>query len=275
MGKVDINYRETDKMPDIKRHIVPDDSFDIDATDRPVTFRLRDNETPIEVPLHNHRRAQLLFAEKGIMQVHTDAGIWVVPPQRAVWLPSGVDHGVVSSGALHMRNLYFEPRYCEDMPKECCVVTVTPLMRELILHAVTLPAEYDENGPDGRLFSVLLDQIKVLPVAPLHLPSPHDKRAKKIAQVISEVPSDGRTLDDWGKEVGASSRTLARVFKCETGLTFGQWRQQARLLAGLEMLAANTPISVVAFELGYDSVSAFTAMFRRAMGKPPGKFFNS
>ncbi len=252
---------------------VPEDGVDVDAFDRPVTFRIREYQEPHRVAMHRHRRAQLLYASRGVMQVSTPRGIWVVPPHRAVWLPPETNHEVVSQGPLSLRNLYFEPQCCTRMPQACCVVSVSPLLRELILHAVQLPPDYEESGADGRLMQVIIDQIHALPVEPLHLPLSDEPRLGVIMAAIQSNPSDHRTLEDWGAGVGASARTLARLFQAETGLTFGQWRQQVRLLSALEGLAQGRSVTVVAADLGYEKQSAFISMFKRALGKTPGRFF--
>ena len=146
-------------------------------------------------------------------------------------------------------------------------------MRELILHAMDIPAVYDVTGADGRFMGVILDQLERLPQAPLHLPMPRDSRIKRISDVLLEHPDDTRTLEDWGLSCGASSRTLSRLFVSETRLTFGAWRKQVRLLKALELLAANKPVTQVALDLGYESPSAFIAMFRRSLGDSPARYF--
>ena len=168
------------------------------------------------------------------MTVSTDVGLWVVPPQRAVWVPGGIRHQLHMSGAVSMRSLYIEPSACSDLPTTSGVVNVPPLLRELILHVIQLPRLYDENGPDGRIMSVILDQIRNLPVAPLHLPLPRDPRLKRIVQALTENPADKRTLDDWAGTVGASNRTLARLFRAEINMSFRSWRQHLRVLQALK-----------------------------------------
>ncbi|MCB2101803.1 MAG: helix-turn-helix transcriptional regulator, partial [Rhodobacterales bacterium] len=223
---------------------------------------------------HHHRRAQLIYASQGVMRVRTRQGLWVVPPQRAVWMPPLTAHQVqVASRRTAMRHLYIEPDAAAHLPDGCCVVRVSPLLRELILRAAALPPLYDPDGPDGRLVAVILDQIEGLPVAPLHLPDVADFRLRPIADALAADPADPRTLADFAIGCGASARTLARLFRRDTGLTFGQWRQQARLLAALTLLAEGRPVTTVALDLGYDSQSAFIAMFRRAFGVTPGRYF--
>ncbi len=220
-----------------------------------------------------HARAQLIYAARGVMTVNAPQGAWVLPPLRAVWVPAGTPHWTRTASALSMRSLYIDPRSAPGLPAACCVVTVAPLLRELIAEAMALAPLYEEAGPAGRLVAVLLDRIRTLPAAPLHLPLPQDPRLARIAAALREDLSDNRTLGAWGRAVGASSRTLARHFLRETGLTFRAWRQQARLLAALERLARGEAVTSVALELGYETPSAFVAMFRRALGTSPGRYF--
>jgi AraC-like DNA-binding protein len=240
---------------------------------RPVVCLARDYPAGHAIAPARHVRAQLIYASRGVMTVNAPQGAWVLPPQRAVWVPAGTPHWTVTASALSMRTLYIDRAAVPGLPAACRVVTVSPLLRELIGAVTRLPARYDEAGPAGRLVAVLLDEIRTLPVAPLHLPLPRDPRLAAIAEALRAAPGDNRTLAAWGARVGASSRTLARRFLAETGLTFRAWRQQVRLLAALERLAAGEPVTAVALELGYESPSAFAAMFRRALGTSPGRYF--
>jgi len=215
----------------------------------------------------------MLYASEGVMTVTTERGVWVVPPHRAVWVPEGRDHAVYANTALSLRNLYVDRRQTPGLPTELCVVAVPRLLRELILEAVTLPALYDEDSADGRLIAVILDRIRSLDVVPLHLPLPVGKDVAEISKGIIAAPEDTRTLADWAKLSGMSQRTLARRFQSETGMTFGQWRQQARLMEALRRLAIGESVTSVALDLGYESQSAFIAMFKKALGKTPGKYF--
>jgi AraC-like DNA-binding protein/quercetin dioxygenase-like cupin family protein len=259
--------------PSAARVIVPDDGVDLDRTPRPIAWRVRDLAAGHVVARHRHRRAQLLYASRGVMTAVTDGGVWVVPPQRAVWVPADLAHEVRANNRLHLRSLYFDPGTVDGLPDRCTVVTVTPLLRELILAAVRLDPLYDPDGADGRLLAVIVDQLRVLPAVPLYLPRPAEPRLRKVTDAIEAAPGDRRTLEDWARAAGASGRTLARRFVSETGMTFGQWRQQARLLAALARLADGEPVNRVALDLGYDSQSAFITMFRRALGTTPGRYF--
>ncbi len=238
-----------------------------------MVVRQEDHPAGYRVPPHQHGWAQLLYAWEGVMRVITEAGQWVVPCQRAVWIPPRIEHEVYSIQRTRLRNLYICPGDSQRLPDRCSVVQVSPLLRELIREVAGFPVLYDEAGPEGRLVSVLMDQICQLPVNPLHLPIPADSRLLQITRGLLADPADERSLQAWSEYAGASARTLARLFRVETGMTFGQWRQQVRLLEALGRIAGGDSIARVAGDLGYQSQSAFIAMFRRALGTTPGQYF--
>jgi len=225
------------------------------------------------IPLHQHPFAQLLFASSGVMTVTTEHGTWVVPPERAVWVPARVGHSIRMTGRVSMRTLYLSDVLGPLAGIACCVVQVSALLRESILRAVAFPKSYREEGPEARLVAVIADEIRAAPTAPLHLPLPRDPRARRVADALRANPGDPRTLAAWSRVAGASARTLERVFERETKLPFGAWRQQARLLRALEQLASGESVTTVALELGYETPSAFIAMFRRSLGTSPGRYF--
>jgi len=238
---------------------------------RPVLGFARDDEL-FRTGWHQHRRAQLLFSIEGVMTVSTKTGTWVVPPQQAVWVPPGTEHDVSADQRIAMRSLYVDPSVLDRLPKTCCVLTVPPLLRELILRAVRLPAAYPHDGPEARLMAVIPDELAGLTPEPLHLPLPADPRLRAVTDALIADPGDGRDLRQWARTAGASERTLARLFVKETGMTFGTWRQRRRLLAAIGRLAEGQPVTSVAFDLGYDSPSAFITMFRRTLGATPGRY---
>jgi AraC-like DNA-binding protein len=159
------------------------------------------------------------------------------------------------------------------LPQECCVVSIPPLLRELILHAVAMPRLYRPNSLEERIMNIILDLVQTLKVAPLDLPMPQDTRLQMISQTLAKNPADNRSLEGWGSKVGATSRTLTRLFRSETGMSFRQWRQQVRILEALKRLGGKELVTAVALDLGYDSPSAFIAMFKKALGKTPGQYF--
>ena len=247
----------------------------LDGVPRIIVTRAADYKEPYDSSWHQHERSQLLYASRGVMTVTTQNGIWVVPPQRAVWVPAGTAHQASSTGPLSFRSIYVSLESAVGLPSECCVIAVPPLLRELILQAVQVPRLYDENGPDGRLMAVLLDQIRELKVTPLHLPGLNSQRLQPIAQVLYRNPADTRTLEAWAQTLAISTRTLARLFKQDTGISFREWRQQLRLLEALRHLAEKQAVTKVAMDLGYESTSAFIAMFRRALGITPARYFSN
>ena len=241
---------------------------------RPIVAMAKEFPAGHIIAFHRHARSQLLYASSGVMTVTTDNGIWVVPPLRAIWIPAQIRHQIKVSGRLSMRTLYIKPKYFPNAPKACSVVAVSPLLKELILHAVSLPQLYPLDGPEERIMKVILDQIHHMNVTPLSLPIPKENRLKKIFLKLSETPGDKRTLEEWGNIVGATRRTLTRLFQSEMGMSFGQWRQQIRILESLRRLAENEAVTSVAIDLGYDSPSAFISMFKKALGKTPRRYFS-
>ncbi len=231
-----------------------------------------DYEAGDSTGMHSHARAQLVHGEFGVMSVRTQRGAWLVPPGFAVWVPAAIEHQVNAISAIRMATLYVQPGAALPVPEDCVVVSVPTLARELILRAAAFPDSYPDDGPETRLIGVLRDELAGLKPAPLHLPLPADKRARAVSDWLIDTPADQRELEEWGNAVGASSRTLARLFVTETGLSFGRWRQKRRLLAALERLAAGAQVTTVALDLGYKSPSAFIAMFRRELGETPGRY---
>jgi AraC-like DNA-binding protein len=214
-----------------------------------------------------------VHAASGVLRVVTDRGAWIVPPGRALWVPRDVEHEVQMVSSVAMRTVYVVREAMPSAPAETCVVEVSSLLRELILAALRLPRPYPLGGTEERVVRVLLDQISFRSVLPLHLAMPSSRRLCEIARALQRDPSDSRTLAAWSRSVGASSRTLARGFRRETGLSFGAWRAQLRLMKALELLALDRSVTDVALSLGYDSVSAFINKFRRHLGATPARYF--
>ncbi len=240
---------------------------------RPIVALAREFPSGHTVRPHRHAYGQLLYASAGVMSVKTEKGIWVVPPLRAVWIPAHTSHQIEAAGQLSMRTLYIDPELFPGPADDCCLIAVTPLLRELILYAIHLPQLYPLQGSEERLLTVMLDQIRSVSMASLQLPIPEDEGLKRIYRKLSERPGDKRTIEDWACLTGTTGRTLARRFRLETGMSFGQWRQQVRILEALRRLAMNEPVTAVAIELGYDSPSAFISMFKKALGQTPGRYF--
>ena len=220
---------------------------------------------------HRHEEAQLLYASQGLMRVETEAGLWVVPSLRAVWIPARVLHRKINLAPLAFRTLYLLPEVAQ-MSEDCHVLSVSPLLRELIVEMTRHGRDYDPKGPAGRLVPVLLDQLRNAPAEALHLPLPEEPRIRALAVRLLEDPANDSGLEELARASGASPRTMARLFEAETGMGFRDWRQRLRLQVALARLAEGEAVTNVAFAVGYDSPSAFIAMFRKAMGESPKRY---
>jgi AraC-like DNA-binding protein len=248
------------------------DPADYQRVPRAVAAMPKDFVADFEIAPHRHERAQLIYATAGTMRVAAAGSMWAVPPQRALWMPAGTVHGIVMLSDVTMRTLYLRDDAVAAMPRSCRVLPVSPLLRELIVRATELPLQYDEDGPAGHLVALILAELHGLQSLPLHLPLPREARLVTLCRALLDQPGDRRTLGQWARAVHASERTVARLFQSETGLTFGAWRQQARMLEAMGRLGGGQPVTQVALDLGYDSVSAFSAMFRRAAGASPSAY---
>jgi AraC-like DNA-binding protein len=233
---------------------------------------------------------QLIYASSGVMTVHTGDGVWVVPPDRAVWVPAPVPHRIEMAGRTAVRSLYFRtglvpslgvpageaqrsprsgrPGRSARLPPHCRAVNVAPLLRELIAYAVPRCPLRLTDPAERRLIGVIIDQLAEAPAAPLRLPRPADPRARAAAVALLRqvtIP----TIE------GVSRRQLERIFRADTGLTLGQYRERTRLLAALPRLAAGEPVTRVSADVGYATPSAFGAMFKRVLGVSPTAYFSA
>jgi AraC family transcriptional regulator, regulator of nimT len=244
-----------------------------DFLERPITLRASDMKPGDKVAPHRHKWGQLAYASEGVMTVSTENGRWLVPQERAVWIPPDIAHSVQTNAQLKFRSVHISSDFSKKLPEKCKVIVVSALLKALIFRAVNIPKKYGSDTPNSRIMSVILDQLEEAEEAPLHLPLPTDRRLVRIAEVLLSDPANNSPLKILAKESGASERTLARLFKKETGLTFGKWRQQRRLLAAISLLTDGQTVTSVALDLGYESVSAFIAMFKAALGITPARYF--
>lgn len=229
----------------------------------------------VQLGIHAHREAQLLFAAQGIMQVTTPRGRWLVPPERAVWLPPRMEHSVDVLAAIEMRTLYVEPAWLADHPEAPLlrrefVVEVRPLLRRLVL------ALFDgrtQPHRDDLLMRLALFELAEAEDASTFMPMPADPRARRVAELVLADPADAAGLDDLARAAGASTRTITRLFPAETKLTFKEWRQRARIMAAVAALGGGqVAVKQVAARLGFSSSAAFGHAFRQIMGTTPSGF---
>jgi len=219
---------------------------------------------------HTHPDHQLAWAAKGVLTVRTETTAFVLPPTRAMWIPAGKRHETLSAGTATMRSAYVSPVRCPIDWRECTPVEAPPLLAELLGYL-----EDPAVGGDRRQHAevLLLDLVRPVPMTTVQVRMPVEERASHVARGLAELPSDGRTVAEWGREVGASGRTLARLFLAETGLPFGRWRTLLRLQAAIVKLASGESVGNAAHQVGYVSVSAFVAAFRRETGTTPAVYF--
>jgi AraC-like DNA-binding protein len=222
---------------------------------------------------HAHPKGQLLYAIRGVMVVHTDAGSWVVTPNRALWMTTGLRHDVTMSGDVVMRTAYIDTAQVPALPAQSCVINISPLLRELLVEAARIPPHEELAGRNARLVELLLDEIRLSAALPLHLPMPQDGRLTSLCGELLARPAASLDAAAWAASIGVGERTLHRLFVRETGMTFSKWREQARLLHALQRIGNGDKVIDVALDCGYASASAFAAMFKRHFGVTPSSFY--
>ncbi len=257
---------------------------------RPLRAKANHLTVDTEVVPHAHAWAQFSFSAAGVVRVTVDRGTYLAPPSRAVWVPPGVAHAVTVVEEADLRTLYLHQARGQagpDVPldqqsawRQCRVLEVSDLLRALVLELSTAPDGEERLDAAARererlIGALVLGEIRRARALPMGVPLPADKRLRALCEAVLEDPGRHATLERWAADVGASTRTLARLFRDELGTSFGQWRQQAQLARALSLAARRTPIAAIAADLGYSSASAFTAMVTRAVGEPPSRFFAS
>ncbi|TPI17113.1 helix-turn-helix transcriptional regulator [Mesorhizobium sp. B4-1-3] len=243
--------------------------FDVDQVAAPaIAVGVDVTETRAEVREHWHRKGQLVFALGGAVTCRVPNGLWMVPPHCGVWIPGSMRHSNTATANARIFFVYIEPG-AANLPDRCCTLSISPLLREVII-------ELSECAPDdarcGFLGGVLLAELPLMPVQHLHLPISAEPRLRRIVEALADDPADRGTLAQWADRVALSESSLARLVVKETGLSFGRWRQQLNLIVALRELSAGASVQQVSGDLGYQSVTAFITMFKKALGKPPAKY---
>ncbi len=221
------------------------------------------------IPLHEHARDQLLYAVSGTMRVRTASHSWIVPPDRALYMPGGQVHGVAMHGPVEMRTLYIDRTGMGDLPAKPVAFRASPLLRALVLALLEEPVAYEAGSRAARISALILDEIARSSPLALSIPMPQDRRLLKLCEALIEAPDSSETLDEWAEAAGASRRTIARLFQAECGITFTSWRQLVRFHSAIDALGRGVPVAEVARSHGYRSASAFSAAFREVVGVTP------
>jgi len=217
---------------------------------------------------HSHARGQLFGSTRGLLTVGVENAVWVVPAIHAVWLPPHHRHWAQSHGVFEGWSAYILESHCAVLPPEPCTIAVSGLLREAVLRAAAWPVR-PLDPIHQHLAAVIVEEIRRQPPEPLGLPMPADPRLARVAKALIADPADARDIECWARVAATSSRTLSRRFVAETGFTFTEWRQRARLLRALELLADETAVNTIALDLGYSTASAFIALFRKTFGCTP------
>lgn len=239
---------------------------------RPVTLRARDLGVAYQMEPHRHLWGQVTFTLEGVVRVTANNSSWIVPPLRAIWIAPHVEHAVTVLEKARLRPLCVLAERAPFAGSECKVLEVSSLLRELIVALEQLDPG-TEPAREALLAELILDELARSATRPIRVPLPEDKRLKVLCAALMDDPASPQTLEHWAQQVGASGRTLARLFERELGLTFGQWRQQVRLAHAAPLIARGLPLAQVAEQLGYTSQSAFSAMFKKTFGTTPSAFF--
>lgn len=250
---------------------------------RPLRAKVRRLAASTQVQPHHHPWAQVALSNTGVIRMTAGHGTYLVPPSRALWIPPDVAHAVTVVEDAEIVTLYVHPsaRFLHDgdapqspfqMWPDCRVLEVSPLLHELVHHLDAVPGTAAPSERQAALAALVLDELRRAAPVRLGLALPADKRLRTLCEAIIDDPLRHSTLQAWAGDVGASARTLARLFRLELGTSFGEWRQQARLAQALALAADGRPINHIAAELGYASASAFSAMVRRTLGTTPRRF---
>jgi AraC-like DNA-binding protein len=245
---------------------------DLQSVPRPLAAMTKAFAAGHVIPAHSHARDQLLYAVAGMMRVRTEGDAWIVPPDRAVYIPGGVLHSVAMRGRVEMRTLYIESGANPDLPGQIATLVVSPLLRELVLALLKEPVLYDRSGRAGLIEDLVLTEIAGADRGSPPIPMPRDRRLATICEALLADPGRAETLDQWAEIAGAAPRTLSRLMSSQLGLSFAAWRQRVRLLSAVEALMQGAPVGEVARTSGYASPSAFTFAFRKAFGRPPSSY---
>lgn len=248
-------------------------AFDPDGNTLPaVALRFGLAEVGGEIPVHRHRKGQLVLALRGAVVCQVPDSWWLVPPQSGVWIPGEIPHSNRATENALLCCLFVEPGAVE-LPDKCCTFAVSPMLREMILKLADHPHGYLENTHIHRIAGLALDELALMPVERLNLPISHHPKVRQMADALINDPADRKTLPQWAEKLALSERTLSRLMVAETGLSFVQWRQQFHLIIALRELAKGRSVQQVAGDLGYGSVTAFITMFRKAIGQSPMRYF--
>lgn len=235
----------------------------------PVTVRAQTIPARGYFAEHAHGWHQLVHATSGVLTVAVEGRSFVISPEQAVWLPTGVRHRVGSLLGAQFRSLWIADEVGRNVAERPAVFAVQPLLRALILEAVAIEGREDEGGYAGRVTALILDQLRRACPLPGALPWPREGPLVGLCEALYADPSDPRGPEDWGRALGMSGRTLARRFEAEVGMSMRSWRRHLRLFKAVELMGGGLSVTQTAMQLGYGATSAFVYAFRAELGRSP------
>lgn len=252
----DDNHRRKTANP-VSAPSPPDPSQHLDGLQLIATTRVVAHGTI--TPDHHHDTGPLVYAGSGCYQIETRDGLWLTPPQQAVWIPPATPHHARASGRVDLYTVYIDTGRARRLPDHCAVLPVGPLLRALIEET----SRWSEAPPDKarrqHVVALLIDELRPTTMHAFRLTMPRDPRLQRLCRSLLARPERNGSLDEWGRE---------------TGFTFAQWRREARLFKALEWLAEGAAVADVAHRVGYDGPSAFSQMCYRALGRSPSMYFD-
>jgi AraC-like DNA-binding protein len=242
-----------------------------DAADRAVqTSNLIWRRQRWEAPKNLHQRSLLVYVVRGALHCEAVNNIWIAPPTMLLWLPGGTFHNAYAYGDYASYGVWVDAD--AGMPKECCIASVTPLLRELIVRASSFPDAAPADSHERRILDVIMGEIGLLPWENLRLPMPMNPRLRPLVEAMIANPSSKDSAIEWAARFGLSERTMSRLFIQDIGMSWGDWKRQLHVTLALQRMANGSSVQTVALSLGYESASSFIAMFKRTLGKPPGQY---
>lgn len=258
-------------LPSTSKQKALGDDVPIPSPTRPVRVRVRPQHSITALPLHEHPWAQLTYSVQGVMRVSVPGATWLVPPTRAIWIPPHIPHEVQLLSAAHPHTLYVDPSQEPITHNHCSVIEIRPFLASLIaeLAQITQP-----SAREIALTTLLLEELQQAPRLPLLLPMPSDRRLRHLCETLLADPGNQGTLSELAAACGASERTLSRLFQKELHMPFAAWRTQLKLMHAVTLASEGMRFAEIANQLGYQSTSAFSAMFKRTFGVPPSRFLN-
>lgn len=248
------------------------DNFNPDSSTSSIdVILLTSSNNEFKAPIHTHHKGQLVMPVIGSMICEVDDEIWMVPAESAVWIPAGLPHRNTPAASSTFCFAFIKPE-CIALPDKCCTLAISHLVREMILYLSEISVQDSRKEQTNILVDLLFKMIEEMPREQLNFPLSHDPRLRKIADILLSDPADRRTIKQWASFLAMSERTFSRLVVKETGMTFGLWRKQLHIVVSLRLLSEGESVQSVSEQLGYDSVSAFITMFKKALGKPPKRY---